>query len=58
MVEAEALAGTATDTTTEWVELLRRHVVEEPCHNWHDNWHNVQFVSIDFTDLGRSWLLE
>ena len=30
MVEAEALASTAIDTTTEWVELLRRHVVEEP----------------------------
>lgn len=29
VVEAEALAGTATDTTTEWVELLRRHVVED-----------------------------
>lgn len=30
VVEAEALASTAVDTTTEWVELLRRHVVEEP----------------------------
>ncbi|CAK9013451.1 unnamed protein product [Durusdinium trenchii] len=29
VVEAEALASTAFDTTTEWVELLRRHVVED-----------------------------